>query len=203
MLELAVVGLLSVWLCLQVYLSSMPLADLAASISEEEQRPSSDEEDQDELDESDSNAILASVVSTSSSDDVKEELQNHPVLQSSDGAADEQPSSTAAVEQLTSDATDEEELTSDAADAQNLASDTADAPQLIPHAADEEWLMSYAADASALGMVEDNNAVGGSTLVVRKGQQLQELLVSGSITQEELKHEVEKIVSFLMSPEDV
>lgn len=40
------------------------------------------------------------------------------------------------------------------------------------------------------------------TLIVRKGQQLQELEVDGIISQEELKREVEQIVSFLLATEE-
>lgn len=160
----------------QVYLSNMPLADLAAAISEEEQGSSSSDEDEQDFTD-DEEAAIASAVSTSEDDSVRGEVQNHPVLQSSVAAADEQPASAAAMEQLTSDE-----------------------DQLIPLGVVEA---SYAADASALGMAQDDDVSEASTLVVRKGQQLQELLVSGSITQEQLRHEVEKIVSFLLSPEDV
>ncbi|KAL3157928.1 hypothetical protein ABBQ32_012331 [Trebouxia sp. C0010 RCD-2024] len=208
---------------LQVYLSSMPLADLAATISAEEPGSSSDEDDQGELEQSDSDADVALGVPTPSNihDNVKEQSHNLPVLQSSDGVVDEQqPSPSAAVQQLTSVATDEKQWTTDAADEhlltsngaddQRLASDATVEYQPIPDDAEQERLISdaaeeasHAADANALGMVLDKDVFGASTLVVRKGQQLQELLVSGSISQEELRHEIEKIVSFLMSPEDV
>lgn len=197
-----------------MYLSSVPLADLAATISEEERGSSSDEDGQGGLAQSDSDADVASVVSTPSNsyDNVKEQPQNLPVLQSSDGVVDEQqPSPSPAVEQLTSvDAADEQLLTSSIADEQQPASDAAVAHQPTSDDAEQERLISdaaeeasHAADANALGMVHDSDVFGASTLVVRKGQQLQELLVSGSITQEQLRHEVEKIVSFLVSPEDV
>jgi len=40
---------------------------------------------------------------------------------------------------------------------------------------------------------------GSITLIVRKGQQLQELLVDGVISRDQLKREVEQIVSYLIS----
>ena len=40
------------------------------------------------------------------------------------------------------------------------------------------------------------------TLIVRKGQQLQELEVDGVISQEQLKHEVEQIVAFLLATDE-
>ena len=45
--------------------------------------------------------------------------------------------------------------------------------------------------------VEMGDKAIGETLVVRKGQQLQELVVSGDISQEQLRAEVENIVALL------
>ena len=43
------------------------------------------------------------------------------------------------------------------------------------------------------------SATGSITLIVRKGQQLQELLVDGVISRDQLKREVEQIVSYIIT----
>jgi len=48
----------------------------------------------------------------------------------------------------------------------------------------------------------DDGSVGTATLIVRKGQQLQELMVDGMISREQLKHEVKQIVSILLATEE-
>lgn len=160
-------------------MSSVPLADFAASITAEEQAldssSSSDEEDLNE--ETDSDAVSASAASSPSTleaeDAATSELQQHQTVQSSvDATVEQQPlkMSNASDGTPREDVTDGEQLTSEAADI--ASGDGAD-------------------------------VLGASTLIVRKGQQLQELVVSGSITQEKLRDEIEKIVSFLLSPEDL
>lgn len=160
-------------------MSSVPLADFAASITAEEQAldssSSSDEEDLNE--DTDVDAVSASAASPPSTleaeDAVTGELQERQAVQSSGDATEEQ---------------------------QPLK--MTDAGDGTPHedVTDGEQLTSEAADIASF---DGADVLGASTLVVRKGQQLQELVVSGSITQGELRDEIEKIVSFLLSPEDL
>lgn len=49
------------------------------------------------------------------------------------------------------------------------------------------------------GESDGASSSGSITLIVRKGQQLQELVVDGVISRDQLKREVEQIVSYLIS----
>ena len=176
--------------CIQVYMSSVPLADFAANIAAEEQAldptSSSDEEGLDDLSSSsdeedlnqgtDSDAVSAPAASSASlleaGDAINGKLQERQEVQSSGNATEEQQplNMTNASDGIPhGDVTDGERLTSDAAD---------------------------------IAPLDGADVLGATTLVVRKGQQLQELVVSGSITQGKLRDETEKIVSFLLSLED-
>lgn len=162
-----------------MYISSVPLADFAASITAEDRALHSSSSDEEDLsDDTDSEAVSAPVATSPSrledaEDAVTGELQERLSVQSSDIATEEQ----------------QPLIMTDASDG-------------IPHedVTDEERLTSDAAD---IAPVDVADVLRASTLVVRKGQQLQELIVSGSITEEELRTETEKIVSFLLSPEEL
>ena len=171
-------------------MSSVPLADFAANIAAVEQAldptSSSDEEDLDDLSSSsdeedlnqgtDSDAVSAPAASSASlleaGDAINGKLQERQEVQSSGNATEEQ---------------------------QPL--NMTNASDGIPHGdvTDGERLTS---DAANIAPIDGADALGATTLVVRKGQQLQELVVSGSITQGKLRDETEKIVSFLLSLED-
>lgn len=168
-------------------MSSVPLADFAAKIAAEEQAldptSSSDEEGLDDLSSSsdeedltDSDAVSAPAASSASlleaGDAINGKLQERQAVQSSGDATEEQ---------------------------QPL--NMTNASDGIPHGdvTDGERLTSDAADIAPL---DGADVLGATQLVVRKGQQLQELVISGSITQGKLRDETEKIVSFLLSLED-
>lgn len=134
-------------------MSSIPLAELAASLrAEEVHSSSSDEEDLDSPIDAESGPDASP---SSASDSASDETSEQQPLQSLDEA--------------------------------------------------EKQDLQQATAATAGEGSSDEIAQGaeGDTLVVRKGQQLQELMVSGSITQEQLRDEVENIVSLLLSAEDL
>lgn len=163
----------------QVYMSSVPLADFAASIPAEERAQdsssSSDEEDLGEDTAPDTVSAPATTASMPEAEDaVGGELQEHQALQSSEDTIGGQPAlgtTDINIGASPDDVTNREQLTTDAADSTPVDLDGADVS-------------------------------GASTLVVRKGQQLQELVVSGGITEAELRDEIESIVSLLLSSEE-
>ena len=121
----------------------------------------------------------------SKADGVNDELQEHAALPSSDDDTESITSS--------DDVPDKQQLlrmSDDASDAVDggLEEQTTDGQQLT-------------SDATNVASFDRADVFGVSTLVVRKGQQLQELVVSGSITKEQLRDETEKIVALLLSPE--
>ena len=149
-------GVLSSISCaVQVYLSNMPLADLAASVSAETDKlcSSTAEEDFNPEDEPEGVSTAASL--------------SAPMAVDSQGMSDK------ALEQQTLPRLDQQGVQ--------------DAPKLQGGAAESDR-----ADLGGEG--------GTNTLVVRKGQQLQELVVSGIISQGQLRDEVENLVSMLLSP---
>lgn len=159
-------------------MSSVPLADFAASITAEQRAQdsssSSDEEDLGEDKAPDAPATTtASILEAEGA--VAGESQEHQVLQSSENATGAQQAlgmtDDVKSDVLTEQVTNGEQLTTEAADSNPIDLDGADVS-------------------------------GASTLVVRKGQQLQELVVSGSITAAELRDEIENIVSLLLSSEE-
>ena len=158
-------------------MSSVPLAEFAASIAAEEQSlvPSSSSDEEDLNEDSDSDAASAPAASSAS------------VLEAGDTIAGKSHERQAV--QSCGDATEEQQPLK--------ATDASGGTQ---HEDETDGLTSDAAD---LAPLDRAGVLGASTLVVRKGQQLQELVVSGSITQGELRHEIEKIVSNLLSPEDL
>ena len=170
-------------------MSSVPLADFAASITAEERAQdsssSSDEEDLRDLMSEDllsedtaPDAISAPAATTASILEAEGAVAGEPQEQqtpqrSEDPTEGQQLSGTTGVkgDDLSEQVTNGKQLTTDAADSSIVDLDGADVS-------------------------------GASTLVVRKGQQLQELVVSGSITEAELRDEIENIVSLLLSSEE-
>ena len=71
----------------------------------------------------------------------------------------------------------------------------------VSRPADQDTMQ--AEQASSLQDFDDESdgasATGSITLIVRKGQQLQELLVDGVISRDQLKREVEQIVSYMIT----
>ena len=147
--------------CLQVFLSSTPLVDLAASFKDIAKLGYSDMEHLEDFEGSDS---------ASDSEETQEDLE-----------AD-----------LTSDVHNEQAAA--AASRQDADAKPSQGSQTVgSDAVQPEQLLSVRASD------EEGDELGGSaTLIVRKGQQLQELLVDGIISREQLKQEVEQIVSFML-----
>ena len=170
-------------------MSSVPLADFAASITAEERTQdsssSSDEEDLRDLMSEDlmsedtaPHAISAPATLTASMLEaegaVASEPQEHQTSQrSEDPTEGQQLSGMTGVESdgSTEQVTNGKQLTAEAA-------------------------------VSTIVDLDGADVSGASTLVVRKGQQLQELVVCGSITEAELRDEIEHIASLLLSSDE-